>query len=140
MTDIFTKRKRSEVMSLVHSKNTVPEKIIRKELRREGYANRSQYGKHRIDVAFPSLHVAVFVDGCFWHKCPKHFKMPKSNVAFWKKKINGNAKRDARETRALKNEGWKVIRVWEHDLRRHPWKVLLRVRKALEGRKRFKAE
>ena len=134
MTDIFTKRKRSEIMSLIRGKNTVPERIIRKALRAEGYAYRLQYGSHKIDVAFPKEKVAVFVDGCFWHKCPIHFRMPKSNVAFWKKKIYGNAKRDKKEIGVLRRKGWCVIRVWEHELRRHPWKVLNRVKRSLEKR------
>lgn len=132
MTDIFTKRKRSEIMSLIRGKNTVPERIIRKALRAEGYAYRLQYGSHKIDVAFPSKKVAVFVDGCFWHKCPVHFRMPKSNVAFWKRKILGNAKRDKKETRVLRQKGWRVIRVWEHELRSHPWNVLNRIKRSLE--------
>lgn len=132
MTDIFTKRKRSEIMSLIHGKNTVPERIIRKALSAEGYSYRLQYGSHKIDVAFPKDKIAVFVDGCFWHKCPVHFRMPKSNVSFWKKKILGNAKRDKKETRVLRKKGWRVIRVWEHELRRHPWKVLNRIKRSLE--------
>ncbi len=132
MTDVFTKKKRSEIMSLIRGKNTTPELMIRKALRRAGHVYRLQYGRHKIDVAFPTEHVAVFVDGCFWHKCPKHFRMPKSNVAFWKKKINGNAKRDVKKTSALKKEGWKVVRIWEHDLKKHPWHALKRITKALE--------
>lgn len=132
MTDIFSRKKRSEIMSLIRGKNTVPERIIKKALRAEGYAYRLQYGSHRIDVAFPRQKVAVFVDGCFWHKCPAHFRMPKSNVSFWKRKIFGNAKRDKKETRVLRKKGWRVIRVWEHELRRHPWKVLNRIKRSLE--------
>ena len=71
MTDTVSKKKRSEIMSKIRDRNTIPEIIVRKALRKMGYAYRLQYGKHKIDVAFPSKHVAVFVDGCFWHKCPK---------------------------------------------------------------------
>jgi len=132
MTDTVSKKKRSEIMSKIRGRNTTPEIIVRKALRKMGYPYRLQYGKHKIDVAFPSKHVAVFVDGCFWHKCPKHFKMPKSNVAFWKRKINGNAQRDKRETAALRKESWKVVRIWGHDLKGHPWRALKRITKALK--------
>ncbi|MBS3069537.1 very short patch repair endonuclease [Candidatus Micrarchaeota archaeon] len=133
MTDIFTKKKRSEIMSQIRGKNTSPERIIRKALRAEGYAYRLQYGSHKIDVAFPRKKVAVFVDGCFWHKCPVHFRMPKSNIAFWKRKIYGNAKRDKNLTRVLRKKGWRVIHVWEHELNSHPWKVLNRIKGSLEN-------
>jgi len=132
MTDTVSKRKRSEIMSKIRGRNTTPELMVRKALRKIGHRYRLQYGKHRIDIAFPTERVAVFVDGCFWHRCPEHCKMPKSNVAFWKRKINGNAKRDKRETSALKKEGWKVVRIWEHDIRKRPWKALNRIRKSLE--------
>ena len=59
---------------------------------------------------------AVFVDGCFWHGCPKHGTQPKSNAAFWRKKIAGNKSRDRRVNDALRKLGWKVTRIWEHEL------------------------
>jgi DNA mismatch endonuclease (patch repair protein) len=67
---------------------------------------------------FPREHLAVFVDGCFWHGCPRHFKEPTSNVEFWRKKIAVNRMRDRRVTRTLCREGWTVIRIWEHALRK----------------------
>lgn len=67
------------------------------------------------DILFGPAHVAVFVDGCFWHGCPDHGSLPKSNAAFWKAKIAGNAKRDADTRRRLAEAGWLAIQVWEHD-------------------------
>ena len=68
------------------------------------------------DLVFTRAHVAVFVDGCFWHGCPEHGVMPKSNVAFWRDKLDGNRARDAKQVLTLRSMGWSVIRVWEHDL------------------------
>ena len=117
MVDTVSRGKRSEIMSKIRGKHTGPEITLRKALRKAGYSYKLHYGKHKIDIAFPDRRVAVFVDGCFWHKCPKHFRLPKSNTAFWRKKIGGNARRDPRERAALRREGWRVMRVWEHDLR-----------------------
>jgi len=72
----------------------------------------------RPDFAFPKLHLAVFVDGCFWHGCPKHATWPKTNAAFWRKKIARNRARDRRVNYALRKRGWVVVRVWEHALTR----------------------
>ncbi|VVB65706.1 DNA mismatch endonuclease Vsr [Candidatus Gugararchaeum adminiculabundum] len=131
MADIFSKRKRSYIMSRVRGKNTSPEVALRKILRGCGHRYRLHYGKQMIDIAFPKERVALFMDGCFWHKCPKHFRMPRSNTAFWKRKINGNAQRDKRETALLKKKGWTVVRIWEHELRNEKIRVLGRIRKFL---------
>jgi DNA mismatch endonuclease (patch repair protein) len=69
------------------------------------------------DFVFPESRIAVFVDGCFWHGCPRHGNMPKNNREFWKKKIGANMKRDQRVNRILRSQGWSVQRIWEHDIR-----------------------
>lgn len=68
----------------------------------------------RIDVVFPKRRLAVFVDGCFWHGCPDHCRLPRRNGAYWRLKISGNRKRDKATDRLLSARGWKVVRVWEH--------------------------
>jgi DNA mismatch endonuclease (patch repair protein) len=68
------------------------------------------------DFVFPKLRLAVFVDGCFWHGCPIHATWPKQNGAFWRAKILGNKARDRRVDRTLRKAGWRVPRVWEHEL------------------------
>lgn len=68
------------------------------------------------DIAFPGARVAVFLDGCFWHKCPKHYRSPKVRRSFWRAKAARNALRDTRVLETLIREGWKVFRVWEHEL------------------------
>jgi len=70
------------------------------------------------DFVFPKLKLAVFVDGCFWHGCPKHGTRPKQNAKFWRDKITGNKARDRRVNRLLRKRGWTVVRIWEHELTR----------------------
>jgi DNA mismatch endonuclease (patch repair protein) len=81
------------------------------------------------DFVFPRIRVAVFVDGCFWHNCPKHSNIPANNRAFWVKKLTGNAVRDKIVSRTLRREDWRVLRIWEHELRK-PARVLARIEKA----------
>jgi DNA mismatch endonuclease (patch repair protein) len=69
------------------------------------------------DFIFPKLRVAVFVDGCFWHDCPIHGSLPKTNRAFWREKLRRNRERDRIVNRTLKRLGWKTLRLWQHDLR-----------------------
>ena len=71
-----------------------------------------------MDFVFPKLRLAIFVDGCFWHACPIHATKPKNNAAFWREKLAGNRRRDALVTRTLRRAGWRVLRLWEHSLRR----------------------
>jgi len=66
---------------------------------------------------FPTEELVIFVDGCFWHGCPKCGHLPKTNAAFWKAKIEGNRMRDIETAKTLRDKGFKVIRFWEHDLR-----------------------
>lgn len=75
---------------------------------------RLHYGPKRIDIAFPRKKVAVFVDGCFWHGCPEHFQKPSTNTGYWSRKICGNIARDRRENAELREQGWTVLRIWEH--------------------------
>lgn len=71
----------------------------------------------RPDFVFRERRVAVFVDGCFWHACPRHGTKPKDHAAFWRRKLEANVARDRRVTRALRRDGWTVVRIWEHALR-----------------------
>src|SRR5437899_2518770 len=84
------------------------------------------------DFVFRLSRLAVFVDGCFWHGCSKHCRMPRENSAYWNHKISGNRARDRRVSRALLKGGWRVIRIWEHDLRRRPAVCVGRISVALE--------
>jgi DNA mismatch endonuclease (patch repair protein) len=83
------------------------------------------------DFAFPKQKVAVFVDGCFWHGCPKCYTRPKTNRKFWDKKREDNMARDKRVNRQLRRQGWKVIRIWQHALQKSPQTCLNRIHRAL---------
>ena len=79
------------------------------------------------DFVFRSERVVVFVDGCFWHGCPRCCRMPSSNSAYWERKIKRNTMRDRAVARSLRKDGWRVLRIWEHDLKRIPG-VVTRIR------------
>ena len=70
----------------------------------------------RPDFVFPKLRLAVFVDGCFWHACPIHATKPRNHAAFWRRKLEANRARDRKVNRVLRAAGWRVLRIWEHDL------------------------
>ena len=85
-----------------------------------------------VDFVFRRERVAVFVDGCFWHACPRHGTRPSGNRVFWKTKLVRNAERDREVSRALRRAGWTVLRVWEHDLAAKHWpRVVRRLARAL---------
>lgn len=118
MTDIFSKKKRSEIMSKIGSKDTNPEKKLRSALWNLGLRYRKHYKVEgvEVDIAFPKQKIAIFVDGCFWHGCEECKSIPENNREFWKDKIERNQERDEKQTEKLESEGWKVIRVWEHEI------------------------
>lgn len=87
----------------------------------------------RPDFVFARARVAVFVDGCFWHGCPRHATWPKTNAAFWREKILTNRRRDRAVNRLLKKSGWRVLRIWQHALRVRAQPALVRrLRRALD--------
>jgi DNA mismatch endonuclease (patch repair protein) len=87
----------------------------------------------RADLAFASARVLVFIDGCFWHACPKHSTWPKANADWWREKIEGNARRDRAATERLRRNGWLVLRFWEHE---DPQRAALRIFDAVTRRRR----
>jgi DNA mismatch endonuclease (patch repair protein) len=117
--DIWSKDKRSEVMSRIRGTgNRDTELVLMALFRRHGITGwrRKQKLFGKPDFVFRKSWLAVFVDGCFWHGCPSHCTTPKSNRAFWAKKLASNKARDRRVTRTLKSKGWHVLRIWEHAL------------------------
>lgn len=147
MPDVFTKAKRSDVMSRIRSRGNADTELalvrvfrargitgwrrhirVSVEARRPKVEDNPRSGTRRStlvprlavrpDFVFPKLRLAVFVDGCFWHACPQHATKPKSNAAFWRKKLAANQARDRLVTRTLRRTGWRVLRIWEHELRR----------------------
>ncbi len=106
-------------MSRIRSRdNKDTEQALAKLLRQHGIKgwrrHQPYFGKP--DFIFPKIRLAVFVDGCFWHDCPKHAKKPKNNRAFWLRKLAVNRRRDIRVNRVLRKQGWRVLRIWEHEL------------------------
>ncbi len=84
------------------------------------------------DFAFPEHKIAVFVDGCFWHGCKKCMVKPKTNVRFWEKKIEQNKRRDGDVNKKLKNKGWRVVRIWEHEVQKNFEKAVEKIAKSLK--------
>ena len=115
--DTVSEEKRSQIMSAIHSKDTKPELTLRRALWAKGLRFRVIYGKEKIDIAFPSKKLAIFVDGCFWHGCPLHSHMPKSNDEYWRPKLMKNVARDTAKNKRLEDQGWRVLHFWEHDLK-----------------------
>lgn len=122
MADVFTKEKRSEVMRAVKGRDTGPEKAVRSLLHRDGYrfslCRKDLPGSP--DIVLRKYGTVVFVHGCFWHRhegCRPGRREPKSNAGFWRKKFKRNVERDAENQAELKALGWKVVVVWECELR-----------------------
>lgn len=161
MADVFSKAKRSEVMARIRSRgNQGTEVALAKLFRRHkitgwrrqinltvGRRRRKEthsFRKNPVRVSSPRLlrvrpdfifrqaRLALFVDGCFWHGCPKHGTQPKGNAAFWKRKFSRNLARDLLVTRTLRSLGWRVLRIWEHELaRKNEIRLRRRIQRAL---------
>lgn len=133
MADVFSREQRSRLMARVKGRDNAATELrliaIFRSAKITGWRRRSSlFGKP--DFVFPKSRVVVFVDGCFWHRCPRHGTIPASNKAFWKAKLERNIRRDKLVNRTLKAAGWRIVRVWQHELRDER-RVLRRVSKAL---------
>jgi DNA mismatch endonuclease (patch repair protein) len=126
--DIWSKEKRSSVMSKIRSKNTKPEKLLRSLLHKKGV----RFRIHRKDlpgkpdIVFPKQKHAIFVHGCFWHfhKDCREGRIPSSNSSFWKEKLEKNVTKDVKAIYELNQMGWKVLTVWECEIEKQPEAVL----------------
>ena len=136
MADVFTKAKRSAVMSRIRGRGNKDTEIALARLLRQNKI--TGWRRHlpifgRPDFAFPKQKLAMFVDGCFWHGCPEHSSLPVNNRAFWKRKFSTNKSRDILVTRTLRSQGWRVLRIWEHELgRKNTAKLCRRISRAFE--------
>ena len=124
MADVFTKVKRSEVMSRIRGQNTKPEIAVRSLLHGLGYRFRLHVATlpGRPDIVLPRYRTAILVHGCFWHRHARcrFCYMPKSRVKFWQEKFAGNIQRDRKVRLALKQLGWRAVIVWECQIRNLP--------------------
>jgi DNA mismatch endonuclease, patch repair protein len=121
MADVFSKKKRSEVMAAIRSKGNKETEIALAAIFRKNGLN--GWRRHfpipgKPDFTFLFHRVAVFVDGCFWHGCRWHGRKPGSNQQYWTKKLERNKARDREVTHLLRQNGWKVLRIWEHELKK----------------------
>lgn len=121
MADTKTPAERSENMSRIRSTNTKPEEIVRKYLFSEGFRYRKNDKRYpgKPDIVLPKYRTVIFVNGCFWHMhgCSRS-RLPKSNQEYWKPKIERNIERDADAKKKLEAEGWRVIIIWECELKK----------------------
>ena len=120
--DNHDKKTRSYNMSMIRSKNTKPEELVRKYLFSQGFRYRKNVRKLPgcPDIVLPKYKTVIFVNGCFWHghKGCKYFVWPKSNAEYWYKKIENNVNRDIKNIKLLQEQGWIVLTVWECELKK----------------------
>ena len=126
---------RSRWMARIRSRDTAPERLLRQILWRRGrrYRLHVRLGRSAPDLVFAARRVVVFLDGCFWHGCPDHYVAPRSSRAFWSAKLRANVERDIRVTADLE-QGWTVLRFWEHQVEEDPEGVADVVEAALLGK------
>ncbi|MFD0863218.1 very short patch repair endonuclease [Sungkyunkwania multivorans] len=134
----------SRVMSANKSKNTKPEILFRKALWKAGFRGYRLHQKKlpgRPDIAFTTKKVAIFVNGCFWHRCPHcKLKLPKSNTQFWEEKFTKNIRRDQAKQAELAKHDWKVLVVWECELKKNMEAQVEKVKKLLGDIKKYEVE
>ncbi|MCK5320353.1 very short patch repair endonuclease [Candidatus Parcubacteria bacterium] len=135
MADIFSKKKRSEIMSKIKNKDSKIEIEFRKALWKEGFRYRKNVNVYfgKPDLILKKYKTVIFIDSCFWHGCKKHCKMPATNKKFWGNKIERNKERDKEIKRYYKKIGWNIIRVWEHDINKNLDKIIIKVSKILNS-------
>jgi len=136
MTDVHTKEQRSKNMAAIKSRNNQTTEVaaisLFKKFGIKGW--RRQYRKliGTPDFVFPESKLALFIDGCFWHGCPKCYTSPLTNKEFWNKKIKDNKNRDQMVSKKLRSKGWQVLRIWEHELKSNGDSIANKIKKKLK--------
>ena len=130
MPDKITKEQRSYIMSQIRGTKTKPELIVKENIDSRKLRYQPKGIPERPDFANKTKRIAVFIDGCFWHKCPRCYKPPKSNKKYWKAKIERNTKRDKDVNRKMRKEGWTVLRFWEHQVKENTAQVVKKINKS----------
>ena len=130
MADTVSKKKRSEIMSTVRSKNSKIEVDFRKAIWKAGFRYRKNPTKYfgKPDIVLPKHKTVIFIDSCFWHGCKKHCRIPAVRRNYWMQKISKNVARDKEVVRHYKKQGWKIFRIWEHNLQKKTEKIISRIK------------
>ena len=131
MTDTVSKKKRSKIMKAVKSKDSEIEVKFRKAIWKVGLRYRKNPTKYfgKPDLVLKKYKIVIFVDSCFWHGCKQHCRLPSSNKKYWIEKIERNKKRDKEVNRYYRKLGWKIIRVWEHEIQKGSQKIIKKINK-----------
>ncbi len=120
MPDIMTKEERSKRMSLIRGKWTKQERWLHNHLKGNKIKHRMHPKiKGSPDLVIPEVNLTIFLHGCFWHGCHRCYREPLSNKDFWREKITRNRKKDKKNTKLLRENGWLVLTIWEHEIKRH---------------------
>ncbi|MEZ7892706.1 MAG: very short patch repair endonuclease [Candidatus Wallbacteria bacterium] len=138
MTDTVDKQTRSKIMQKVKSFDTSIEVKLRKELwKHEIKGWRKNYKKliGKPDIVFTKYKIAIFINGCFWHGCPKCYRLPQTNKKYWINKVNKNTLRDKNNIKILMKIGWTVINFWEHEINNNILKCINKIKKNLKIKK-----
>ena len=137
-TDHVSAENRSEIMRAVKSRNVrSTEKALRAAMVGEGICGWRMYRQNLPgvpDFVFAKQKLAIFVDGCFWHGCPKCYRRPHSNTSYWDAKVLGNIARDLSVNKACRIAGWRVLRIWEHQLAKSPTNCVRRIQRELTAK------
>jgi len=136
MTDVFTKKKRSEIMSHIRASNTGIEKKVYSYLRREGIYFQKHYPRApgRPDIALPARKVAVFINGDFWHGYGFAGWKKRIPKTYWYEKIRKNIARDRQNYRRLRLQGWRLMKIWEHEIEKEPEQTFKKIAEFLKRR------
>mgnify|MGYP001612360416 CR=1 FL=1 len=135
MDNVSTK-KRSEIMRAIRNKDSQIENLLRKELRKRKIRFKANVASltGKPDIVFARKKLAVFIDSCFWHGCKNHCRMPQANRGYWKAKIERNKLRDKEVNATFRKTGWKVLRFWEHQIKKNPQQCVNKIKLTLNKR------
>ena len=134
--DRITKEQRRKIMSSIKAKSHL-EEIVTKELWHRGVRFRRNVRslKGTPDIAIKKYKIVIFIDSCFWHCCPEHFRMPKSNLEYWERKLNRNKEHDAVVTTYYQDRNWNILRFWEHEIKQDLNKVVTTIEEEIKKAK-----
>lgn len=131
MTDIFSKKQRSKNMAAIRSRLNKSTEIATAKIFRlkkiKGWRRHIRKLPGTPDFVFSKKKIALFIDGCFWHGCKKHYKVPKTNRIYWQTKIKRNILRDKTVNKSYKKMSWRVLRFWEHDINKNLEKITKKI-------------